>query len=85
MLPNDDIENQELIHKLIRNEILIEVYPLLENDIPITISEINQIINTFKTKKKTPGFDQLNNEIIKNIHKVNPNLFVKLFNKCLVF
>jgi predicted transcriptional regulator len=50
MFPNDDIENEELIHKLIREE--IEVYQLLENDIPITISEINQIINNFKTKKK---------------------------------
>ncbi len=47
-----------------------------------TENEVKQIIDNLKTKK-IPGFDKINNEIVKNLFKLNANLFVILYNKCL--
>jgi hypothetical protein len=55
-----------------------------ENDLNFKISEFRQIINNLK-KNKAPGWDQMNDQIIRAIFKTNPEFFLKLFNTCLEF
>jgi hypothetical protein len=55
-----------------------------EYDLNFKISELSQIINNLK-KNKAPGWDQMNDHIIRAIFETNPEFFLKLFNTCLEF
>jgi hypothetical protein len=67
MFPNDDISAETPLQKTIREEIEAPL-TITSDDIPFTETEITQIINNLKPKK-TPGWDQLNNQIIKKFIK----------------
>jgi sarcosine oxidase/L-pipecolate oxidase len=82
LFPLNDIENDDTIHKSIRD--YVKENPQTADDMPLTASEVNDVINSLPSNK-SPGWDQINNEIIKNVHKLEPNLLLNLFNKCLHF
>jgi ribonuclease HI len=82
LFPLDDIENDDTTHKSIRD--FVKESPQTADDMPFTASEVNDVINSLPSNK-SPGWDQINNEIIKNVQKLEPNLFLNLFNKCLHF
>jgi hypothetical protein len=47
-----------------------------------TLNELNEIVNNLKPNK-SPGWDSINNEILKNVYSIEPDLLLLLFNKCL--
>jgi len=82
LLPDDNPLDDNLYHKSLRERVN-EMYET-ENDCEFTISEISNIINNLKSNK-TPGWDQINDLIVKKIFGVNPTFIAKLFNNCLKF
>jgi sarcosine oxidase/L-pipecolate oxidase len=80
LFPSDDIEPEGNFHKNIRE--YVEQIPETEDDIHLTANELKEVFNNLKPNK-SPGWDQINNEIIKNIYETEPELLPKLFNKCL--
>lgn len=80
LFPKDYITVEKPLHKQIREEIKTPISTA--NDLEFTQNEVSEIINNLKPKK-SPGFDQINNEILKKMQEINPDLLTKLFNKCL--
>jgi hypothetical protein len=80
LFPKDYITVEKPLHKQIREEIKTPISTA--NDLEFTQNEVSEIINNLKPKKSL-GFDQINNEILKKIQEINPDLLTKLFNKCL--
>lgn len=54
----------------------------MDNDLPFTVSEIDNVISNLKNKK-APGHDSLNAEIIKETFRLSPHIFHNLSNLCL--
>ncbi|GFY78807.1 hypothetical protein TNIN_60321 [Trichonephila inaurata madagascariensis] len=79
--PNDCENDDDDCHKVIRNDALINIK--VTNDPPFTIHEIDVVINKLKLKK-TPGPDSIPNEVVKKLHEMHPDLFLKVFNSCLL-
>ncbi len=73
LFPLNDIENSDTIHKSIHD--YVKESPQTADDMPFTASEVNDVINSLPSNK-SPGWDQINNEINKNVHKLEPNLFI---------
>jgi hypothetical protein len=67
MLPNNDISAETPLQKRILEEIEAPS-TTTSHHIPFTQTETTQIINNLKPKK-TPGWDQLKNQIIKKFIK----------------
>jgi ribonuclease HI len=60
----------------------IQQSPHTSDDMRFTSSELNALINNLKSNK-TPGWDQINDTIIKTIHSIDSSLLLNLYNKCL--
>jgi hypothetical protein len=82
LLPDDDLNQDNEHHKTLREAMNENIDT--ENDIDFTISELSQIINSLK-KNKLPGWDLMNDQIIKAIFETQPEFILKMFNTCLKF
>ena len=82
MFPNDNINDDNEEHIIIRD--YCRTPPETDNDINLTIIELENVINNMKPNK-TSGWDQINDIIIKTIHSIEPQFLLKLFNICLRF
>ncbi len=80
MLPSDNEETEEEIHKSILN--YVKVAPNTENDLNFSLNELDEIVNNLKPNK-SQGWDSINNEILRNVYSIEPDLLLLLFNKCL--
>ncbi|KAF8794812.1 Retrovirus-related Pol polyprotein type-1 like protein [Argiope bruennichi] len=78
--PEDNENDDDDCHKKIRHDALLNTN--VANDPPFTIHEIDSVIRKLKLKK-SPGPDSIPNEVIKKLHEMHPDLFLKLFNSCL--
>ncbi|KAF8764959.1 RNA-directed DNA polymerase mobile like protein [Argiope bruennichi] len=78
--PEDNENDDNDCHKKIRHDALLNTN--VANDPPFTIHEIDSVIRKLKLKK-SPGPDSIPNEVIKKLHEMHPDLFLKLFNSCL--
>ncbi|KAF8773449.1 Retrovirus-related Pol polyprotein type-1 like protein [Argiope bruennichi] len=78
--PEDNENDDDDCHKKIRHDALLNTN--VANDPPFTIHEIDSVISKLKLKK-SPGPDSIPNEVIKKLHEMHPDLFLKVFNSCL--
>jgi hypothetical protein len=76
LLPDDDTENDNNHHKIIRQKAK-ETYGS-ENDIDFTYAQFSKIINNLKSNK-TPGWGQINDQIIKTIFDAKPALILYIY------
>ncbi|KFM65430.1 Hypothetical protein in type-1 retrotransposable element R1DM, partial [Stegodyphus mimosarum] len=76
----DPYSTDNSFHRMIRAEASLNYVANL--DPPFTMSEINSVIENLKCNK-APGLDSISNEILKQVHRMFPNLFSKIFNICL--
>jgi hypothetical protein len=82
MFPSEDLTTETVMHREVREYVIDS--PQTEDVIFFNENEVKAIIDNLK-KNKSPGWDQLNNEIIKHLFQILPELFVVLYNKCLQF
>jgi len=80
LFPSDNNLNESPIHEEIRR--YVNTCPDTENDILFTPQELEEIIHQLRPNK-SPGWDQLNDQIVKCFHQTDPELLLMLFNKCL--
>ena len=79
VFPDDNIQDDDEWQNEIRRDVIsIDT----TNDVPITLYEIQDAIET-QNPNKAPGWDMINSEVIKKVFECVPNTILKLFNCCL--
>jgi hypothetical protein len=77
LLPDDELNTDNDFHKFIREQVNEDM--ITPDDSDFTLPELNNIIK----QKTTPGFDQINDQLVKIIFEINSSFMLKLFNRCL--
>lgn len=80
MFPEDDISTDTAYHQYVRRQ--TATTPDTSDDKDFTQNELNEVINNLSANKAS-GWDQINDIIVKAIHRQKPRLLLKLYNKCL--
>ena len=77
--PGDSVFNDLMYHKTLREEVNGDY--TVNNDVPFTVHEVNDVVKKLKPNK-TPGPDNISNEILKKFHECSPSTLFYLFNTC---
>ncbi|GBL85724.1 hypothetical protein AVEN_193173-1 [Araneus ventricosus] len=80
LFPSDNTNSETLDNQTMRAILTISYRS--GDEPPFSIDEVTAVVNSLK-KKKAPGLDGINSEMIKCLYLKMPGLLPKSFNKCL--